>query len=292
MAFSEALAERIRQGLARRKTVEEKKMFGGIGFLLNGNLLVGVGKESLIVRLGPEGGGEALQEPHVSAFNITGRSMKGWVLVAPEGGGAARNKEDLFSAAIERPTLEQSILPQTRLQGRAQIVEQRGRVDRLLEPAVHSGGPTGEVELSRRVAGDAEDLEPGQGRVAADLPNRGRPVHAGQPHVEQDDVGLAAGVQVVKRVGPVARRVHLQASPAQQRGQQFALVRVVLHHESLLPQRSYGRPLQGPVSYLPCHAAEQDLEVPVEHVEGRPGIVREPHIKLKAQESQPHAGRL
>jgi TfoX/Sxy family transcriptional regulator of competence genes len=85
MAFSEELAERIRQGLARRKGIEEKRMFGGIGFLLNGNMLVGVWKDSLIVRLGPEKGDEALKEPHVSEFNITGRSMKGWVLVAPEG---------------------------------------------------------------------------------------------------------------------------------------------------------------------------------------------------------------
>ena len=85
MAFSKALAERIRQGLARRQGIEEKKMFGGIGFLLNGNMLVGVWKESLIVRLGPEEGDEALKETHVSQFNITGRSMKGWVLVDPEG---------------------------------------------------------------------------------------------------------------------------------------------------------------------------------------------------------------
>jgi hypothetical protein len=60
-------------------------MFGGIGFLLNGNMLVGVWKDSLIVRLGPEKGDEALLEPHVSEFDITGRAMKGWVLVAPEG---------------------------------------------------------------------------------------------------------------------------------------------------------------------------------------------------------------
>jgi TfoX/Sxy family transcriptional regulator of competence genes len=85
MAFSAALAERIRQRLARRKGVEEKKMFGGVGFLLNGNMLVGVWKDSLIVRLGPEEGDEALKEPHVKEFDITGRAMKGWVLVAPEG---------------------------------------------------------------------------------------------------------------------------------------------------------------------------------------------------------------
>jgi TfoX/Sxy family transcriptional regulator of competence genes len=85
MAFSEALAERIRQRLARRKNVEEKKMFGGIGFLLNGNLLVGVWKDSLIVRLGPEEGDQALREPHVKEFDITGRAMNGWVLVEPKG---------------------------------------------------------------------------------------------------------------------------------------------------------------------------------------------------------------
>ncbi len=85
MAFNEALAERIRRGLARRKNVEEKKMFGGVGFLLNGNMLVGVWKNSLIVRLGPEEGDEALLEPHVKEFDITGRAMKGWVLVAAEG---------------------------------------------------------------------------------------------------------------------------------------------------------------------------------------------------------------
>src|SRR5262245_9103594 len=73
MAFSEALAERIRQGLARLKGIEEKKMFGGVGFLLNGNLLLGVRKDSLLVRLDPEQSDEALQEAHVSEFEITGR---------------------------------------------------------------------------------------------------------------------------------------------------------------------------------------------------------------------------
>ena len=98
MAFSEPLAEPIRHLMAQRKHVEEKKMFGGIGFLLNGNLLVGVWKDSLIVRLGPEEGEEALKEPHVSEFNITGRAMKGWVLVAPEGVEA----DDELSGWVQR----------------------------------------------------------------------------------------------------------------------------------------------------------------------------------------------
>jgi hypothetical protein len=61
-------------------------MFGGIGFLLNGNLLVGVTKDWLLVRLGPEQGDEALKEAHVSEFKITGGgTMKGWVVVGLEG---------------------------------------------------------------------------------------------------------------------------------------------------------------------------------------------------------------
>ena len=85
MAFSEPLAQRIRQRLGRCKNVEEKKMFGGVGFLLNGNLLVGVWKNSLIVRLGPDNYDDALLEPHVREFDITGKPMKGWVMVEPEG---------------------------------------------------------------------------------------------------------------------------------------------------------------------------------------------------------------
>jgi TfoX/Sxy family transcriptional regulator of competence genes len=85
MAYSQSLAERIRGIVARRRGITEKKMFGGVGFLLNGNMLVGVWKTSLIVRLGPNGYEEALQEPNVGEFDITGKPMKGWVMVEPDG---------------------------------------------------------------------------------------------------------------------------------------------------------------------------------------------------------------
>lgn len=85
MAFDEALAARIRQFLTRKKGITEKKMFGGLGFLHQGNILVGVWKNSLIVRLGPEQGEEALREADVGPFDITGKAMTGWVLVAPAG---------------------------------------------------------------------------------------------------------------------------------------------------------------------------------------------------------------
>jgi hypothetical protein len=85
MAFNEAPAGRIRQRLARRKNVEEKRMFGGVGFLLRGNMLVGAWKDSLIARVGPDEYEEALLQPHAKELDITGRAMKGWVLVEGEG---------------------------------------------------------------------------------------------------------------------------------------------------------------------------------------------------------------
>ncbi len=85
MAFDESLAARIRTALARKKKIEEKKMFGGVCFLLNGNMLVGVWRAFLIARLGADQGDEALAEPHVRKMDITGKPMKGWVMVEPEG---------------------------------------------------------------------------------------------------------------------------------------------------------------------------------------------------------------
>jgi TfoX N-terminal domain len=100
VAFSESLAGRIRDAVSRMRGIEEKKMFGGVGFLLNGNMLVGVWKQSLIVRLGPAAGAGALLEPHVGEFDITGRPMKGWIMVEPEGVEA----DQQLAGWIERAT--------------------------------------------------------------------------------------------------------------------------------------------------------------------------------------------
>jgi hypothetical protein len=85
MAFDNALAERIRKRLGKRSGFTEKKMFGGIAFLLNGNMCVGVHGNELIVRLDPEQSNKALSEPHTRRFDLTGRPMKGWILVQPGG---------------------------------------------------------------------------------------------------------------------------------------------------------------------------------------------------------------
>jgi TfoX/Sxy family transcriptional regulator of competence genes len=86
MAYDEEFASRIRAQLAGADGVAEKAMFGGLAFLLHGNMAVGVmsGGE-LMVRVGPDATDEALSRPHTRRFDMTGRPMKGWILVDREG---------------------------------------------------------------------------------------------------------------------------------------------------------------------------------------------------------------
>jgi len=84
MAYNQKLAERIRSKLNGIPFVE-KKMFGGVGFLLNGNMACGVNQDDLILRVDPEKHSALLKKPHVRPFDMTGRPMKGWLLVAADG---------------------------------------------------------------------------------------------------------------------------------------------------------------------------------------------------------------
>lgn len=81
MAFDEALADRIRDGFQDVDGVTDKRMFGGITFMIHGNMAVGVMGDDLIVRLGAEAGLAALTEPGIRAFDFTGRPMKNWIVV-------------------------------------------------------------------------------------------------------------------------------------------------------------------------------------------------------------------
>ena len=78
-----------------------KKMFGGVCHLLNGNMFCGVHKEFLILRLGEKEGGEALQKPHTRPFDITGRPMKGWVMVSAKGFASDTDLADWLALARE-----------------------------------------------------------------------------------------------------------------------------------------------------------------------------------------------
>jgi len=84
MAYDLKLAERIRSELDGMSFVE-KKMFGGVGFLLNGNMACGVNKDDLIVRVSPDKHTELLIRLHARPFDLTGKPMKGWLLVEADG---------------------------------------------------------------------------------------------------------------------------------------------------------------------------------------------------------------
>lgn len=85
MAYDEDLADRVRDALPVDGPVVEHKMFGGLAFLLNGNMLCGIVHDALMLRLGPDGAPRALAEAHVRPMDFTGRPMKGMVLVDPPG---------------------------------------------------------------------------------------------------------------------------------------------------------------------------------------------------------------
>ena len=85
MAYDESVAQRVRAELDGMPGLVEKKMFGGVGFILLGNMAIGVHGNDLIVRVGAAEYAEALAQTHVKVFDLTGRPMQGWVLVSPDG---------------------------------------------------------------------------------------------------------------------------------------------------------------------------------------------------------------
>ncbi len=85
MAHDEGLAERVRMVLAQRSGISERRMFGGVCFMINGNMACGVANEDLMLRLGNELAAEALKEAHVRPMDFTKRIIKSMVFIAPEG---------------------------------------------------------------------------------------------------------------------------------------------------------------------------------------------------------------
>jgi TfoX/Sxy family transcriptional regulator of competence genes len=100
VAYNLKLAERIRAELGEIPFVE-KKMFGGVGFLVHGNMTVGVYKEEMIVRVNPENHEKLLKKPHARAFDITGRPMKGWLMVEPDGCKTAKQLNAWIKEGVE-----------------------------------------------------------------------------------------------------------------------------------------------------------------------------------------------
>jgi TfoX/Sxy family transcriptional regulator of competence genes len=97
MAYDEGLAQWIRERLAADPDITAKHMFGGIAFLCRGNMAVGVSGDDLMVRVGPDAADAALARPGARVFDMTGRPMCGWILVA----GSALTEDDALGAWID-----------------------------------------------------------------------------------------------------------------------------------------------------------------------------------------------
>ena len=100
MAYDEVLAGRIRSVLDQQLGLVEKKMFGGVAFLVRGNMACGVHKDMLMARVGPEAYDETMKYPHTRPFDMTGRPMKGWVLVEPEGISSETDLQEWVNAGL------------------------------------------------------------------------------------------------------------------------------------------------------------------------------------------------
>ncbi|MGW0846259.1 TfoX/Sxy family protein [Streptomyces sp. NPDC002787] len=107
MAYDQGLAERIRQRLGADQEVTERRMFGGIAFLHRGNMAVGVSGDDLMVRVGPDNTDAALARPGTRVFDMTGRPMRGWILVD----GTALTEDDVLDKWIDKGRTFASSLP-------------------------------------------------------------------------------------------------------------------------------------------------------------------------------------
>ena len=99
MPYNEDIDARIVRAVARWKNTNRKKMFGGICHLLSGNMFCGVYKDYLILRLGEEQAKTALESEFVRPFDITGRPMKGWVMVEENGFGTDEELKNWLKTA-------------------------------------------------------------------------------------------------------------------------------------------------------------------------------------------------
>ncbi|HEY2501939.1 MAG TPA: TfoX/Sxy family protein [Mycobacterium sp.] len=101
MAYDEDLADRIRELLGSERGAEEKRMFGGLAFLINGNMSVAAsGKGGLMVRVAPEDTEKLLARAHVSPMVMAGREARGWLCVAAEGVKSKRQLEGWVTRGV------------------------------------------------------------------------------------------------------------------------------------------------------------------------------------------------
>jgi len=101
MTYSEKLAQMIRESIKGKRNITEKKMFGGLAFLLNGKMFCGIIKDDLIVRTGPENYQKALEKPHSRPMDFSGKPMKGFVYVGPSGYKTAKGLSEWICIGLD-----------------------------------------------------------------------------------------------------------------------------------------------------------------------------------------------
>ena len=101
MAFNEKIADRIREVIAGTKNLVEKKMFGGIAFMVNDKMCLGVDKDDIMLRCEPERTEELLSKKGARPFDLTGKPMKGWLLVSADGTKSKQDFDFWVATAVE-----------------------------------------------------------------------------------------------------------------------------------------------------------------------------------------------
>jgi TfoX/Sxy family transcriptional regulator of competence genes len=101
VAYDDVTAARAKEVLLEYGDVDERKMFGGIAFMVKGYMVCGVIEERFIARLGPDGAGEALKDKHVRPMDFTGKPMKGYVYVDKQGIGSESELRRWIRSALD-----------------------------------------------------------------------------------------------------------------------------------------------------------------------------------------------
>ena len=104
MAYNEELAERIREKLLSKPAFMERKMFGGLCFVFQGNMACGILNNDLIIRVGKEAYNSALELPHTKKFDTTGKAMTGGVMASPEGHVSDRHLDEWLKKGVSFAT--------------------------------------------------------------------------------------------------------------------------------------------------------------------------------------------
>jgi TfoX/Sxy family transcriptional regulator of competence genes len=101
MAYNQKIADQIREMLVDQLQVEEKEMMGGVAFMVNAKMCVGVIKDDMMARIDPEVYNEALEKTGCRPMDFTGKTMRGWVFISPEGIEKIKDMEYWIKLALE-----------------------------------------------------------------------------------------------------------------------------------------------------------------------------------------------